>query len=178
MLTDGVVGLPSAVARRLACDCSHATQVDDENGNPLHVGRKTRRIRGRLARAVHARDGGRCRAPGCNNRTTQIHHIVHWADGGPTCIENLISLCDRHHWLVHEGEWTISGPQGGWLFRSPKGKVLATNPEPPDAVVALPKDPSIAADAIDAEWGPQPFSLTDAVGVLDIYDELARRATG
>jgi hypothetical protein len=175
MVTDGVVGLSSEVTRRLACDCSYAEQVDDANGNPLHLGRKTRRIRGRLARAVHARDGGVCRAPGCQNRTKQIHHIVHWADGGLTCIVNLISLCDRHHWLVHEGGWTITGPQGQWRFHSPEGKVLGTTPPPAQAVTSLPHNVAIASDAMFAAWGPQRFSVGDAVAVLGHQDELAAR---
>jgi hypothetical protein len=37
----------------------------------------------------------------------QIHHIVHWADGGETCIENGVSLCQHNHQLIHSGEFTI-----------------------------------------------------------------------
>ncbi|HWC36830.1 MAG TPA: DUF222 domain-containing protein [Mycobacteriales bacterium] len=170
MAGDGVVGLPSVVTRRLSCDCSYSVQTDDANGNPLHLGRKTRRIRGRLARAVHARDGGRCQAPGCTNRTTQIHHIVHWADGGLTCVENLISLCDRHHWLVHEGGWSVRVVQQGWVFRSPEGMRLATHPEPAPAVVPLPRNNTIAADAVAATWGPARFDINEALVALDLRD--------
>lgn len=176
LLTSGVVALPDAVTRRLSCDCSYALQTDDPNGNPLHLGRKTRRIRGRLARAVHARDGGLCQAPGCHNRTKQIHHIVHWSDGGFTCIENLISLCDRHHWLVHEGGWTITGPQGGWRFHSPDGKVAGAAPRPPAAAPPLPYNDNIARDAVASAWGPDRFSLGTAVYVLHRQDELANAA--
>jgi hypothetical protein len=173
MLGSGVIGFADDVTRRLSCDCSYAEQTDDADGNPLHRGRKTRRIRGRLARAVHARDGGMCQAPGCGNRTKQIHHIAHWANGGPTCIENLISLCDRHHWLVHEGGWRITGPQGHWRFHSPDGKTLGQNPPKPPTVVPMPSNPTIAADATVAAWGPQPFSRDIAVGVLTQRDRLA-----
>jgi hypothetical protein len=38
-----------------------------------------------------------------------FHHLEHWADGGPTCLPNLISLCDAHNWLVHDGGWSITG---------------------------------------------------------------------
>jgi hypothetical protein len=173
LITDDGVGLHGAVGLRLSCDCAYAVQTDDANGNPLHLGRKTRRIRGRLARAVHARDGGRCQAPGCHNRTTQIHHIVHWANGGATCIENLISLCTRHHWLVHEGGWTVDGAQKQWVFRSPDGKTLRANLEPPAAVVPLPRNVEIAPDAVASTWGPEPFNLSDAVFVLWQQDQLA-----
>ncbi len=30
------------------------------------------------------------------------HHIVHWADGGETFLDNLILLCRRHHRYFHE----------------------------------------------------------------------------
>src|SRR5262245_60452219 len=99
---EGGQRLHPATGRRLTCGCPPAVQTDDPDGHPLHLGRKTRRIRGRLARAVRHRDGRRCRFTGCTNTATQIHHIHHWADGGQTCIGNLISLCDGHHWLVHE----------------------------------------------------------------------------
>jgi HNH endonuclease len=35
------------------------------------------------------------------------HHIIHWADGGPTELENLVSLCRPHHRAVHEQGWRI-----------------------------------------------------------------------
>ena len=99
-------------------------------------------------------------------------------DGGLTCIENLISLCDRHHWLVHEGGWTITGPQGGWRFHSPDGKVLGMAPKPSGPVAPLPHDDRIAPDAVASILGPERFSLSDAVSVLGYQDLLyeARRA--
>jgi hypothetical protein len=175
--TEDGVGLHSEVGLRLTCDCSVAVQADDASGNPLHLGRKTRRIRGRLARAVHARDGGRCQAPGCGNRTTQIHHIVHWASGGLTCIENLISLCGRHHWLVHEGGWAISGAPRQWIFRSPHGKVMRTNSAPAPASVPLARNDEIAADAARPPLGPERFSVSEAVAVLWHKDQLAAATT-
>ena len=171
--TDNGVGLHSEVGLRLTCDCSYSVQTEDAAGNPLHLGRKTRRIRGRLARAVHARDGGTCRAPGCNNRTRQIHHIKHWSHGGLTCIENLISLCDRHHWLVHEGGWSITGPQGNWLFSSPTGKVLGTTPPLTEPVTRLPQNKNVTARAATSLFGPEPFNLSDAIYVLAQRDDFA-----
>ena len=29
------------------------------------------------------------------------HHLVHWADGGPTDVSNAALLCERHHTTVH-----------------------------------------------------------------------------
>ena len=50
-------------ARRLSCDCSLVGIVEDEDGEPLDVGRKTRSISPALQRALKSRDGG-CRFPG------------------------------------------------------------------------------------------------------------------
>lgn len=148
LTTDDGITLHPLVGRRLSCGCPYSVQTDDANGNPLHLGRRTRRIRGRLARAVHARDGGRCQAPGCRNRTRQIHHIIHWADGGVTCIENLVSLCDSHHWLVHEGGWNITGKQGHWQFKASDGRVLQAAPQPTSAATPLAGNAAIRPNAI------------------------------
>ena len=49
------------------------------------------------------RDGG-CRFPGCtHDRWLHAHHIRHWANGGATDSENLVTLCGFHHRLVHDG---------------------------------------------------------------------------
>jgi hypothetical protein len=103
-LEDGPALAPET-ARRLACDASIVTLIE-RNGEPLGVGRKTRRIPTSLRRALRARDGC-CRFPGCTNRHADAHHIRHWADNGKTELANLVLLCRRHHRLVHEGGWTV-----------------------------------------------------------------------
>ena len=66
---------------------------------------------------------------------THAHHIVHWADGGPTSLKNLILLCGHHHRLIHAGPWTIrsAGPNE-FAFDPPHGvrRITATGREPPD----------------------------------------------
>ncbi|HEX4755012.1 MAG TPA: DUF222 domain-containing protein, partial [Candidatus Dormibacteraeota bacterium] len=73
---------------------------------PLSVGRATRTIPPHIRTALALRDKG-CRFPGCDRppEWTDGHHIEHWADGGPTEIGNLVSLCRRHHRVVHERGW-------------------------------------------------------------------------
>jgi hypothetical protein len=142
-----------STARRLTCDCPSSTMIDGPDGAALHLGRKTRRIRGRLRRAVHARDRGMCRAPGCTERAGQIHHLRHWVHGGPTCLGNLISLCDGHHWLVHEGGFALAPrSDGGWVLMSSEGVRVGPTPESPDAWEPLPTDPRIADDAVAGRW--------------------------
>jgi hypothetical protein len=38
---------------------------------------------------------------------TDSHHIVHWADGGTTDLDNLVLLCGQHHVLIHQGYLTV-----------------------------------------------------------------------
>jgi hypothetical protein len=160
---EGGPRLHPETARRLACECCSSTQIDDANGNPLHLGRKARRARGRLARAVHHRDHGHCQAPGCTNRTTRIHHIIYWSDNGPTCIDNLISLCNSHHWLVHEGGWTITTLNSGIrLFQRPDGDPMPRTIGAPINLQPLPHDPTIDAHAITGHWDGD-TNIDDAV---------------
>ena len=103
---DGSVAAPETV-RRLCCDAAVVRILESGDGEPLDVGRKTRVIPPSIRRALKRRDGG-CRFPGCTNtRFVDGHHIVHWADGGATCLDNLVSLCRFHHRLLHEGGYYV-----------------------------------------------------------------------
>ncbi|HET8614325.1 MAG TPA: HNH endonuclease signature motif containing protein, partial [Actinomycetales bacterium] len=56
-----------------------------------------------------------CRFPGCHRPPLMCHahHLVHWADGGPTSMDNLILLCGHHPRLVHAGPWRLSLTRAG-----------------------------------------------------------------
>ncbi len=116
-------------SRRIACDCSIYPIIEDENGDPLSVGRKTRSIPPALRRALRSRDGG-CRFPGCTNtHFIDGHHIQHWADGGDTSLNNLVQLCRHHHRLVHEGGFDCERkPDGRIVFRDQRGDALPVSP--------------------------------------------------
>jgi hypothetical protein len=77
-------------------------------GEPLDVGRASHTIPTAIRRAVIIRDRG-CAFLGCSipARWCEIHHIVHWADNGPTSVENCVALCGRHHRLLHHSHWRI-----------------------------------------------------------------------
>lgn len=115
--------VPVETARRLACDSSVVTLVEDAQGEPLDVGRKTRSIPPALRRALKARDEG-CVFPGCSHRRyVDGHHVRHWADGGATKLSNLVSLCRFHHRAVHEGGVRIERlDDGAWRFILPSGE--------------------------------------------------------
>jgi hypothetical protein len=117
--------LPIDSIKRLACDGSLLTIVEDADGTPLDVGRKKRTVSTALKRALWSRDRG-CTFPGCGNkRYVDAHHVSHWADGGETSAENLLLLCSYHHRLLHEGGFRIAmGADGGRHFQRPDGRVI------------------------------------------------------
>jgi hypothetical protein len=104
-LSDGTV-LPAAVARQFTCDADLRVMTHLPNGSPTDVGRRYRIVPPRLRRLVLERDSYRCAFPGCRARHyLEVHHLVHWEDGGETVLVNLISLCGYHHTFVHENGW-------------------------------------------------------------------------
>ena len=117
--------MAAETARRLACDASVVALIENDDGEPLNVGRKTRTISAPLRRALNARDKG-CRFPGCSNsRYLDAHHVEHWANGGETKPSNLVSLCRFHHHAVHEGGIRIEILDDGALrFVKPNGAAI------------------------------------------------------
>ena len=103
---EGVGPVSLATARKLTCDCLMTT-LGTNAGEPLTIGRKTRIWPASMRTAIIARDR-HCQFPGCDaHRHLQIHHIKHWADGGETSIVNGVCLCQRHHQLIHSGQFEI-----------------------------------------------------------------------
>lgn len=95
--------LSPTTARRLSCDASLVTVLEDEQGRVLNVGRRSRVVPGAIRRALQERDGV-CQYPGCHESTyVDAHHIQHWADGGETSLDNLVTLCRFHHRQLHRG---------------------------------------------------------------------------
>jgi hypothetical protein len=128
----GLAGAPAAdiefslpisadVVERLACDSSVTRILLDSESTVIDVGRSKRVVSGPARRALNARDRT-CRWPGCDRTASwsAAHHVVHWIHGGTTDLDNLVLLCHRHHWMVHEGDWQ--------LVRSDDGRMLAIPP--------------------------------------------------
>jgi hypothetical protein len=116
-------GIAAETARRLACDASLVVLVENEQGEPLNIGRKTRTIPPALRRALKSRDQG-CRFPGCTHtRFVDGHHVQHWAQGGETKLSNLVTLCRFHHRLLHEGQVVVQVlDDGAFRFIRPDGR--------------------------------------------------------
>jgi hypothetical protein len=123
-LEDGP-GIAAETARRLACDASLVMLIENEQGEPLNIGRKTRTIPPALRRALRSRDRG-CRFPGCTHtRFVDGHHVEHWAQGGETSLSNLVSLCRFHHRQLHEGRIVVQLlDDGAFRFVRPDGQAF------------------------------------------------------
>ena len=111
-----------AVVQRLCCDGTIQTALIDGNGVEQATGSEQRIVPRRIRRLLERRDHGMCQHPGCESTSRlHAHHVIHWANGGPTELVNLISLCHFHHHSVHEGGWNIVAGINGWVFYDPNG---------------------------------------------------------
>ncbi|HEX3814611.1 MAG TPA: DUF222 domain-containing protein [Mycobacteriales bacterium] len=100
--------ISTETARRISCDASVIPIVLGSEGEPLDVGRASRTIPLGIRRAVVARDIG-CVHLDCDQpaQRCEVHHVRHWANGGPTALNNLVLLCPHHHWTIHHSDWQI-----------------------------------------------------------------------
>ncbi|WP_167760632.1 HNH endonuclease signature motif containing protein [Blastococcus sp. CT_GayMR16] len=114
-------------ARRLACDAAVVRMLTDPAGLPIDVGREQRTATAAIRRAVELRDG-HCVLSGCAVPAAwcDVHHVIHWAHGGPTSCENGALLCERHHTAVHEGGFGIARDPGTtfWHTYRPDGSEI------------------------------------------------------
>jgi uncharacterized protein DUF222/HNH endonuclease len=127
---EGVGRITAETARRIACDASITRVVTRGRSEVLDVGRRTSVVPAALRRALITRDRG-CAFPTCDrpDQWSDAHHVVHWADGGETKLDNLLLLCRPHHRLLHEGfgvEMMRSGP----IFRRSDGSVIEDRAPP------------------------------------------------
>ena len=70
----------------------------NDMGGVLAYGRRRRTASPAQRLALAARDGG-CSFTGCDSPPawTQAHHVIPWADGGRTDLDNLTLVCGFHH---------------------------------------------------------------------------------
>jgi hypothetical protein len=113
----GSLEISKAIAERIRCD---AEILDIRNGPaPLR-----RSIPPKTANFIDGRDKGRCRFPGCSNRTFIDRH--HEGPGGWRAVghdpKRVLLLCDGHHGQRHDGIFTIEGDANAELtFRLADG---------------------------------------------------------
>ncbi len=110
------------VVQRLCCDAKIQTALT-KGGTELALGSEQRIVPRSLRRLLLRRDHGMCQFPGCESEhRLHAHHIIHWAKGGPTELDNLISVCDFHHHKLHEGKWNVRATRNGFVFFDPDGQ--------------------------------------------------------
>ncbi|NDL59857.1 HNH endonuclease signature motif containing protein, partial [Phytoactinopolyspora mesophila] len=136
--TGGLGELPNGsilrgdAVRRLACDARISRIITGPDSQPLDVGRSQRTATPAQRKALRLRDRG-CIFPGCDRppEWTDVHHLIPWAQGGHTDIDEMALLCRKHHTVVHEGGWTMlaTGPRR-FRFVDPHGVPVPADPIP------------------------------------------------
>ncbi|HWF58141.1 MAG TPA: DUF222 domain-containing protein, partial [Candidatus Dormibacteraeota bacterium] len=180
---EGGPSLSASTIRRLGCDAS-VIAITERDGIPIDVGRKRRILPRSLRRAVQGRDRT-CRFPGCAvpSQKTHAHHIEHWADGGPTDLGNLVSLCHFHHRRLHDGAYRIRPhPDVGVVFERPDGRPILRRPPGVDPCVsreaalraAIPLGADVLIDAATAGTTDMTPRMDLGYVVSAVLDEVAR----
>jgi len=112
-----------ATARRLACDAELIPAVLNARGDVLDLAVASRSFSTAVRRAALLEQSGKCAFPGCRRPPADCHHIIWWSKGGPSTLDNAAWLCAFHHWLVHEGGWTLRrDPDRSFVFTGPEGQ--------------------------------------------------------
>ncbi|MEO7421581.1 MAG: HNH endonuclease, partial [Ornithinibacter sp.] len=94
--------LSPEVLRRISCEAELIPYVLGTVGEEMDMGRVVRLFTRAQRRRLWRRDRG-CTYPGCTAPAAwaKAHHVLHWADGGLSDLDNAALLCQRHHTLVH-----------------------------------------------------------------------------
>ena len=134
----GTGPVPPSVLENLSPDTSVCGIIFGGKGRVLWLGRNQRLGNGaqRLAAAVRDKGCVRCDAP---VHRTELHHLRDWYDGGPTDIDNLVSLCGPHHRELQEHNRELVKIGNRWQTRPRVG------PPPPPPPVRRPAPPPARA---------------------------------
>jgi hypothetical protein len=162
--------LPAYLAAKLTCD-GILQPVWHTQGAPVNVGRAQRIVPARTRHLVEDRDRG-CRFPGCPATAhIECHHLIHWADGGPTDTANLACLCTHHHDAHHNREFNVKGDadnlsgltfttrpgfpiRPGPTFTTPTNPASPQPPGPPQPPVSADEYGAAVSTSPPAAWPP------------------------
>jgi hypothetical protein len=165
--------IASETARRLTCDCDLQSYYEVD-GNVIDVGRQKRTVSPRMRKALEERDRT-CVFPGCDRtRFLDAHHIRHWTiHHGQTKLLNLGLLCPHHHYLVHEGGFSMKADTNmTFTFFRPDGTEVPNHPDlgrgDPHQLVAEHHQERIAIDerTCTTLWDGRAISYVDCVHAL------------
>ncbi|HEX9097310.1 MAG TPA: DUF222 domain-containing protein [Candidatus Dormibacteraeota bacterium] len=118
--------VPAETVRRFACDGA-ITRITGLGELDQEITHAARSIPPATRRALVVRDH-HCVFPGCDRPAPWCdgHHLIHWADGGPTKLDNLGLVCGAHHRKVHEEGWKLRREKDGrWIATPPRLTVIA-----------------------------------------------------
>jgi hypothetical protein len=166
--------LDAATIRKMACDAGIHRVITGPGSSILDFGHETRVVPENLYLALVARDE-HCRWPGCNIRASwcDAHHIIHWADDGPTNDDNCVLLCHRHHQLSHQPGWMITGNGQALEIHHPDGTIEVSRPPgattPRAAAVEVSKPPG-ASTPRAGETGHEPPASHACAADGDLHD--------
>ncbi|MCA1846003.1 MAG: HNH endonuclease [Actinobacteria bacterium] len=117
----GVGPVPVATARAYALD-GFVAVVGVKDADVTAVAHLGRTIPARLRTALEARDPC-CDVPGCPvHEDLEIDHVIPFAEGGPTILENLARLCRWHHYLKTHRGYRLEGGPGAWRWVPPRDR--------------------------------------------------------
>ena len=134
-------------AAQIACSASITAVLENDAGDVLNIGRRSRVIPRAISHALAIRDQG-CRFPGCSQRKwTDAHHIKHWATGGETSLDNLVTLCRHHHRRLHQGDFALAANDGDLTFTNSRGETIAATLYP--QFPAIEDNASVVSDVIN-----------------------------
>ena len=117
----GTGPIPRSELERLACEAELFGILFNGNGLPLWHGQRTRTVSPQQWRTLVARDRG-CVLCGTSPSHCHAHHIIPWSPpaAGPTDIDNLVLVCNRHHHHIHQHNLTLARhPDDGWTTHTP-----------------------------------------------------------
>jgi len=124
---------------RLLCDADVSTVHLNPDLERLDLSRLTRTVTKAQWRALTARDQ-QCVVRGCHRRPAQCqaHHVIHWADGGRSDLDNLALLCHAHHHDLHDQQRWLACTHGRTMTAA--GWLDPTLRHPPDDPPSRPPD--------------------------------------
>ena len=133
--TLGWIGpINASTAQRVGCDADVTYIAVDGPRGACEIGRERRFFTTAQRVAMIARDGDRCAVPYCDRPVawSDAHHLLDWARGGPTVIDNGALPCAAHHTMLHEGHWTLRRDHDGrYAMTHPDGRTIGPEPHPP-----------------------------------------------
>ena len=106
---------------RQACNGHSDGLTEDEDGEPLNIGCKSRAIPPAMHRALRSRDQG-CRFPGCTHKhTVGAHHIQPWSEGGETKAHGCASAAEHTDVRERPRHTDVPVPRGTRMCESGQG---------------------------------------------------------